>query len=143
LCHARCYGKEYVGDFQAGNVYELSLSKYTDNAQPIIRTMVSPVMHANRGRMFCHGLELDMQSGIGLPTGYGSDPQAMMQWSDDGCKTWSNERWSSIGKIGEYLTRVKWQRLGASRQRVFKVVITDPVPVVIISAFVEVENGDN
>jgi hypothetical protein len=82
-----------------------------------------------------------MQTGVGLASGQGSDPKAMLQWSDDGGHTWSNEQWASIGKIGERLARVRWRRLGRSRDRVFKVTITDPVRVVILGASTEFTVG--
>lgn len=65
----------------------------------------------------------------------GEDPQAMLQFSKDGGHTWSYELWKSIGKIGEYSRRVKWNRLGVSRERTFRVVITDPIKVVILAAY--------
>lgn len=142
-CHAFCYNRDFVGDFQGGHVFHLSMDALEDYHDPIKREMVSPAIHGNRGLMFCKELELDMQSGVGLVDGYGSDPQAMLQWSDDGGNTWSNESWASIGRIGEYLTRVRWRRLGSFRQRIFKITITEPIPVVVLSAFIEVESGRN
>jgi hypothetical protein len=88
-----------------------------------------------------HRLELDMESGVGLVTGQGENPQAMLQWSDDGGKTWSNEYWAEIGKIGNYLTRVAWNRLGMFRQRQYRVQISDPIPVAILGAYAEVEDA--
>jgi len=88
-----------------------------------------------------HSLQIDMQTGVGLgnfPGSIGEDPQAMLQWSDDGGHTWSNEYWVPIGKMGEYKTRARWRRLGRSRARIFRVTITDPVKVVFIGASVEV-----
>lgn len=143
LCHVSFYDKELIGDFQAGHVFQLSMDALEDYHDPIQRIMVSPAIHGNRATMFCRELELDMQSGVGLVDGYGSDPQAMMQYSDDGGKTWSVEKWAPIGRIGKYLTRIRWRRLGSFRQRIFKVVITEPVPVVVLSAFIEVESGSN
>ena len=68
-----------------------------------------------------------MDVGVGLVTGLGSDPQIMMRYSDDGGHTWSSELWRDIGKIGKYKTRVKWNKLGRSRDRVYDVFISDPV----------------
>lgn len=82
-----------------------------------------------------------MEAGVGLASGQGSDPQAMLQWSDDGGFTWSNEMWAPIGQMGERKRRVRWRRLGKSRDRVFKVTITDPVKVVIVGASVDVKAG--
>jgi hypothetical protein len=41
----------------------------------------------------------------------------------------------SAGKIGEYGKRVRWERMGSARRRVFEVTFTDPVPLRITNAF--------
>jgi hypothetical protein len=73
----------------------------------------------------------------------GADPQAMLRWSNDGGSTWSNEHWVSIGRIGQYLNRAIWRRLGWSRDRIFEVVLTDPIKAVIVSANLKSSVGDN
>ena len=70
-------------------------------------------------------------------------PQAMLRWSDDGGSTWSNEHWTTIGQTGKYQNRAIWRRLGTSRDRVFEVVVTDPVKAVIISANLKASGGEN
>ena len=79
---------------------------------------------------------------MGLVTGQGSDPQAMMRFSDDGGETWSNQQTRSFGKIGERSKRVKWNRLGVSRGRVYEVAISDPVKVSMVDAYLEVSQGN-
>jgi len=142
-CYVYAYNRHMVGDFQNGLVYAMALNIYTDDVDEILRIAISPPVHANRRRAVMHSLELDMESGVGLVTGQGNNPQAMLQWSDDGGKTWSNEHWASIGKVGQYLTRVLWNRLGMFRQRQYKVQISDPIPVVILGAYAEVISVDN
>jgi len=61
-------------------------------------------------------------------------PYTMLQWSDDGDKTWSNELTASMGKIGEYNTRVIFRRLGATKRRIYRNTISEPVEVVITGA---------
>ena len=73
----------------------------------------------------------------------GYDPQAMLKWSNDGGSTWSNEHWTSIGKIGRYQNRAIWRRLGWARDRIYEVMITDPVKAVIVSANLKGEGADN
>jgi len=70
-------------------------------------------------------------------------PQAMLRWSNDGGSTWSNEHWTGIGKEGKYKNRAIWRRLGWSRDRVFEVVVTDPVKAVIVSANLKASAGEN
>lgn len=64
----------------------------------------------------------------------GYNPQVMMQFSDDGGFTWSNEYWASAGKCGERLARARWNRLGQSRDRIFRATFTAPVKWIIIGA---------
>jgi hypothetical protein len=74
------------------------------------------------------------------PTNY---PQAMLRWSSDGGSTWSNEHWTGVGQLGKYKNRAIWRRLGTARDRIFEVVVTDPVNFVIISANLKVQGAEN
>ena len=73
----------------------------------------------------------------------GANPQAMLKWSNDGGSTWSNEHWTSIGKQGAYKNRAIWRRMGWARDRLFEVVITDPVNSVIVAANLKADAGNN
>jgi hypothetical protein len=72
-----------------------------------------------------------------------TNPQAMLRWSDDGGSTWSNEHWTTIGAMGKYQNRAIWRRLGTARDRVFEVVVSDPVKAVIVSANLKASGGEN
>jgi hypothetical protein len=72
-----------------------------------------------------------------------SNPQAMLRWSSDGGSTWSNEHWSDIGKTGKYKNRIIWRRLGWARDRIYEVVVTDPINAVIVSANLKASVGEN
>lgn len=141
-CHAFAYGKHIVGDYQNGNLYELSETVYSDNGNAITRQRVSPHLTQGLKRNFYGSFQLDVESGTGLDgNGQGIDPQAMLEFSDDGGHAWSNEKWTGFGKIGQTSRRAIWRKLGVSRDRVFKVTITDPVKTVIIGAELEIEGG--
>ena len=72
-----------------------------------------------------------------------TNPQAMLRWSNDGGSTWSSEHWSNIGQLGKYQNRIIWRRLGWSRDRIFEVVVTDPIKAVIVSANLKASQGEN
>lgn len=72
-----------------------------------------------------------------------TNPQAMLRWSNDGGSTWSKEYWVSIGAMGKYKNRAIWRRLGMARDRIFEVVVTDPVNAVIVSANLKASVGEN
>jgi hypothetical protein len=64
------------------------------------------------------------------------DPQVILSWSEDGGKTWNqNPRILSIGQAGKFKTRAIARMLGRSRDRVYKLTSSDPVPVRILDAY--------
>jgi hypothetical protein len=132
-----------VGDYENGKIYQVAREFYTDDGQPIRRIRRAPHILSDLQRQYFHELQIQFQPGVGLSTGQGEDPQAMLRWSNDGGSTWSNEYWTSIGKQGKYLNRAIWRRLGWSRDRVFEVSVSDPVKAVIISANLKAEAGEN
>lgn len=132
-----------VGDYENGKIYQLSRNFYTDDGQPIRRIRRAPHITSDLQRQYFHELQIQFQPGVGLSTGQGDDPQAMLRWSNDGGSTWSNEYWTSIGKQGKYLNRAIWRRLGFARDKVFEVSISDPVKAVIVSANLKAEAGEN
>lgn len=134
--------KVSITDYENGNVYTLDPDAYTDNGTPIPREIVTRHFYKDGKRIAVNSLQIDFEMGQGLSTGQGSDPQAMLQVSKDGGHTWGNERWVSLGAIGAYSSRAKWTRLGEGRDLVFKIRVTDPIPVVITNAYVDVEIRD-
>jgi len=138
-----------VGDYQDGRVYAFDLNVFADDGQ-IQRWLRSwralPTGQNNLKRTAQHSLQLDCETGVGLNSGQGSDPQVMLRWSDDAGHTWSNEHWKSMGAIGQYGFRTIWRRLGMTekiRDRVYEVSGTDPVKIAITGAelFVTPTNG--
>jgi len=140
-CHASFQGINLVGDWENGSLYQLDPNAYTDSGNEIRRVRRAPHLISDYQRQYFHELQIHFQPGVGLPDG--SAPQAMCRWSDDGGSTWSNEHWSSIGVQGAYKNRAIWRRLGESRDRIFEVVVTDPINAVITAANLKAEAGDN
>lgn len=126
--------RSYVSDYATGNLYLLDQDSYTDDGTEIAREFVS--RHTSTGSFSrIPQLWIEMEPGVGLATGQGSDPQVMLQVSRDGGKTYGAEMWRSIGAIGEYTWRAVWNKLGRARNWVFKVRVTDPVKTVFIGAW--------
>lgn len=134
-CHIFAFNKHLVGDRENNKIYEMSLDYYDDDGDPMIRRRVSPYMAREKDLISFNQFELDMEVGIGLQSGQGSDPQVMMKYSPNG-RNWSSERWVSFGKVGKYDTRVKWNKLGSARNMVFWVEVSDPVFVQINNCYV-------
>lgn len=138
-CYEYFNGKHLVGDHSNGKIYELDFDTYTEDGHIFKAIRTSQPIHSERQRLRHHAVDLDIQSGVGDTTT--EDPQIMLKWSDNGGRTWSNEHWRSMGKVGEYGQRAVWRRLGQSRNRVYQVEITDPVPRVILGAYAEISGG--
>lgn len=126
-----------VGDFETDSLYELTDEVFVYDDQPRVCQRVAP--HFGGEDWLEHrSFRLDMETGVGLVSGQGSDPQVMMEYSDDGGHAWSRIKTASAGKIGERLNRVIFRRLGQARDRVYRVTIADPVKVCLISSFLDV-----
>jgi len=129
--HVWVYGDHYVSDYRNGNIYNLSHTAFDESGEEIIRDVYTNHLYSEGDILRGMSVELDCERGVGLVTGQGSDPQAMLRISKDGGNTWGPERWRSMGKIGKYKPRVKWNRLGRARDAVFHLRISDPVKTII------------
>jgi hypothetical protein len=139
--YARAYGLHVVGDYASNKIYVMDLDYGTEAGIAIRRHAVSPVLQATGSRVTMARLELTAETGVGETTGQGSAPEVMLDWSDDGGRSWSNEHWSSLGAIGAYRRRCRWYRLGQFRERYLRIHISDPVKVALISASAELAKG--
>lgn len=143
-CHMFAFGKHIVGDYQNGNLYEMSSSIYSDNGAEITKLRRTPHQTNGLDYIFYGSFQLDMETGVGLDgLGQGVDPKVMLRYSDDGGHSWSNEIWVDCGRIGQTKRRAIWRRLGRSRDRVFEIKITDPVKSTLIGAELHLLPGAN
>lgn len=136
-CHIYFAGKNLVGDWENGNVYEYDLDTYSDNGSAMLARRSCQTIRGDLKTLRSRRLQIDMDVGVGLTTGQGSDPQAMLRFSKNGGKTWSNSLWRTIGAIGQHNTGVAWNNVGGGKREVFEVSITDPVRRCIIGAYLE------
>lgn len=135
-CHIYYAGTHVVGDCATGELYALDLDHYSDRASdpmPAIRA-ASHISDGDYGWIVHNRLQVDIETGVGLVSGQGSDPMVLLDWSNDGGSEWSNQHAASIGKLGKYTARVRWNRLGRARDRVYRITITDPIKRVILGA---------
>ena len=151
-CSAFFQNVVLVGDWQNGQIYQLDPNNYTDNSDSIRRLRRCPHLTTDLQRQYFDELQIQFQPGVGLEgitdpplnaETIGANPQAMLRWSSDGGSTWSNEHWSGIGKVGRYKNRIIWRRLGWARDRIYEVVVTDPINAVIVSANLKASAGEN
>lgn len=131
-------GFNYACDGTTGNIYQFSSSAYTDNGTPIKRMVQTRHVFEDYNILGVSEVFLDMETGVGLQNGQGSNPQVMMQISKDGGRTFTQERWVSIGLVGQYVEpRAYWRRCGSGRDFVFRFTMTDPVKFVITGGAID------
>lgn len=140
-------GVHLVGDRASGALYRMGLDLYTDvDGALILRERTPPRISApGQVRFTVPSIQLVMDVGVGLSGSDDTDPsvnpQAMHQYSKNGGKTWSPERWAPIGKIGEYDTRVIWTQCGQARNRVDRFRFAAACPIRIADAEIEIRAG--
>ena len=137
-------GKNRVGSRTDGKIYEMSQSVATDiDGTGLRRVRRAPHLVNELNRITYDRFTLYMEVGLGLSTGQGSDPLAMLRWSNDGGQSFGNVLEASAGPVGEYKRRVIWRKLGQARDRVFEVRQSDPVKSVWLAAYLELSEGLN
>lgn len=123
----QAYNRFLVADADSNKLGSLTPDLFTEFGD-VLRTECTSAAVFQEGRLIHHDmLELHFETGVGVQNGQGSDPQVMLQFSDDGGRKWSSEKWRSLGRIGETKRRVRFARMGAARDRVYRYAISDPV----------------
>lgn len=137
--HAYVFSNHYVADYKRGRVFTQSLDTLTQELHPNPRTRIFP-MDTGGQKVTLDRLVFELTVGVGLDGGVtpSSDPQVMLKVSEDGGRTWGNEIWTDLGKIGATKTVVEFTRLGRSDNFVFELRIADEVVVQLNRAWATV-----
>lgn len=133
--------KVRVFDYSTGDVYNIAVGTYDDNGVALPFEVVGKHFMGGYDHITVDRLFADFETGVGLASGQGSDPQAMLSVSRDGGHTFGTEMWTSMGAQGEYKKRAEWRKFGTSRDFVFKLRVTDPVKRVLVGAGIDAEKG--
>ena len=133
-CHALAYGIHVVGD-SSGKLYELSPTASSNAGDVLIRDRITPhnAMPTLERRRY-GSLQVDCTVGKGLN---GGQATLMLRYTDDSGANWSSWRYLSLGRIGEYMARARATMLGAARDRVWHIRVTDDVRCDHLSAVLD------
>ena len=143
-----------VGDRQDGSLYVLDSGTYTDAhaaaTGPIKRVRSFPHMVADGRRLFFREFLADFETGTAPKQGPVPDNLLVsLDWSDDRGHRYGNPVAQAIGGTspalgagGDYFTSLQWQRLGMTRDRVFRLSWTVNAPTVLQGAWITVEAAD-
>lgn len=141
--YARWGNRDIFGNDVSTPLYEASEGVYNEAGTNFTVTVQTPPQHTFPNGALFHSLHVDLVSGVGLnsTTASESNPELMLQWSDDGGQSWSNELRRPVGKIGERSASVRFDRLGRTgRQgRVWKFSWSAPVARQLLSAYADVQ----
>ena len=135
-CFMNFQNLRLVGDYQSGEIHQMSRDYYTDAGEPIVCIRRCPHVWSaqDRKRRFSTSLQIEFTAGVGTQTGQGENPQMMLRWSNDGGRTFGNEHWAGIGRAGQTKYRAMWRRLGSYWDRVYEGRFSDPTQRDIVGA---------
>lgn len=105
----------------------------TDNGGVFRRGGISPQLAAGNAKVALRSFFLDCEVGRAA---IGVEPQVMMRKAMDGV-TFGNERWRSLGTIGQYRHRAIWRGCGVGRRMTVEVWFTDDADFSIMGAEAE------
>lgn len=143
-CHVFAFNKHLVGDRSTGTIATLSESSGFDLGGGVIRRMriAPPLGRDKRGKgapkpVRVSRFSIELESGVALSSGQGSDPQIMFAKSKNGGKTFGNLRSRSAGALGVYDRVPFWGRVGSAMDFVPKIVVSDPIPWRLVGADIQ------
>ena len=140
--YAYAYNKHIVGDAFQGRLGELDMDTFAEYGETMQGILTGPYVHSDRKRVRHHRFEVEIEAGVGDTTGTASDPKIWMDYSDDGGRSFSMRKPTrAMGKRGEYGQRLRWNRLGRSRSRIYRLTVADAVKRSIVSASLDVSVG--
>ena len=114
----------------------MSLDLYSDNEENIVSERIYTHLSDEDKRIRFNKLTISMETGVG-GVSENLDPQISMQLSKDGGKTYGNWYNTPVGKIGEYMTKVQYRRLGVAEKMTFKLRMSGKVKKVLIGSYLE------
>lgn len=127
-----CYGKTFVQRASDGAVGILSATEYSEWGAALRYSWTYQGLYGSGNRVYTGRLELGIETGVGLVTGQGSDPRLTLEISRDGGRTFPiTMPTRSFGAVGQYRTRVHWDRLGGGFDNVYRISGSDPVPLTV------------
>lgn len=129
---ARVGAKTLISDSTNGKIYYVNPDDMTENFEAVPFEVIGRHIFNADNQQFLGEIQADFETGVGTVNGL--DPQAMLNISRDGGHTYGTDRWTSIGKLGEYKRRAIWRRNGNARDMTIRLRVTDPVKRVLTGA---------
>ena len=78
-----------------------------------------------------------METGVGILSGQGEDPQIILEMSYDGGRSWKDYGFARIGRMGDFTIQVEFDILDTFYEAIPRITTSDPVPYSIYSATID------
>lgn len=132
-CYARAWNQHLVGDYANGIIYKASRSTFTDNGNPI-RTLLRTGHMSHGGSVTKRSNAIRLHCKRGAGNASVSDPQIMLRRRVDNAASWTQERWKSLGEVGEHYPYLTWRRNGVYKDQQLEIVHADDSDFVLMGA---------
>ena len=141
--YSKTWNTHYVGSRADGKIYKFN-SSYQDDAGAEIRGKVvtGGITHGTLNRKSSERLMIRAKRGVGI-SGSTTEPVVMYRYKNNGSEIWSNSIQIGLGKLGEYDTHRRLNRLGYYRVRQHEFSITDATTLLFGEAEEELTVSDN
>lgn len=112
-------GKYILGDEIDGKLYRLDPDAFTENGADHVLEAWCAHSHRFPDSILVDGIEVDIASGVGLGSGDSDDvnPELMIDFSDNGGKTFQCERRARFGKQGDFKQKLRLNKWGQCDQK--------------------------
>lgn len=137
-CYAKAWNLHLFGDHTTGMIYRGARGIYTDNGNPIrslLRT--GHVDHGAQVTKRSHIFRVRCKRGMG--NSVVADPKLMYRRRIDNKPKWRNERWKSLGAVGEHEMAIDWRRNGINKTVQHELIHSDASDCVLTGAIEQVE----
>lgn len=130
------YDRLLFGDSQATVIHSASVDLFSEAGDPMPMVIELPPIEAGREKATLYAIELYCETGVGNSAA--PEPQAIMQWSRDGGRTWSAELWRTMGAVGAYKTRAVWRPTVEFRQLQIRFTLPEKVRRTVLGYYADV-----
>ena len=140
----QAYGYTYVAS--GGKWLTLERDEYTQDTDSFLRKRTTGEFTCkdfglNNDSMVMSRLTLDVEQGIGLLTGQGEVPRIMVEVSIDGGRSFPHVAWMELGRLGEHTLRTEVDFMIRGQSFIFRLNMSDPVPLTIKGAYLKVKGA--
>lgn len=126
--HCFAFNRHLWLDSDSGRIYRSDVSlPYDVEERLITRERTAPAICVGHQVLDINEFEVLMQVGQGNQNEPGQTPTMALAISRDGGRTFGSYRSTSVGRVGEYRRRVRWQSNGSGRDVAFRIRMAAPI----------------